>query len=219
MVSRAYRRGDVSGTLPKPGPSSNQGSCQRPGRGSVRCGSLGLGSLVHLARHRGPFCLPAGLLVLRGHSEYLFLPAPWAALNGLVHYRLLTNRSVSWRWLLLLSAMERALRRLLTDMGYRYRLQYTRAPGRPDIAFPGRRKLIWVHGCFWHGHPGCPKATRPKSRQAFWVPKLESNRSRDLVVQAEAQRLGWHTLVVWECELGQHERLNYRLSQFLEAGR
>ena len=116
------------------------------------------------------------------------------------------------------TAPERALRRLLTDMGYRYRLQYKRVPGRPDIAFPGRRKVIWVHGCFWHGHPGCPKGTLPKSRQDFWVPKLEGNRSRDIAVQAEAQRLGWQTLVVWECELRQQDGLNDRLSRFLESG-
>ena len=115
------------------------------------------------------------------------------------------------------TAPERALRRLLTDMGYRYRLQYKRVPGRPDIAFPGRRKVIWVHGCFWHGHPGCPKGTLPKSRQDFWVPKLEGNRSRDIAVQAEAQRLGWQTLVVWECELRQQDGLNDRLSRFLES--
>ena len=65
------------------------------------------------------------------------------------------------------TAPERALRRLLTDMGYRYRLQYKRVPGCPDIAFPGRRKVIWVHGCFWHGHPGCPKATPAQIETGF----------------------------------------------------
>ncbi len=78
---------------------------------------------------------------------------------------------------------ERALRRLLTDMGYRYRLHYQRVPGRPDIAFPGRRKVIWVHGCFWHRHPGCPKATLPKSRQEFWIPKLAANLSIARVIE------------------------------------
>ena len=117
------------------------------------------------------------------------------------------------------TAPERALRRLLTDMGYRYRLQYERVPGRPDIAFPGRRKVIWVHGCFWHRHPDCPKAALPKSRRDFWVPKLERNRSRDLAVQAEARRLGWHTFVVWECELRGPDRLIDRLKQFLDGDR
>ena len=113
---------------------------------------------------------------------------------------------------------ERALRRLLTDMGYRYRLQYKRVPGRPDIAFPGRRKVIWVHGCFWHRHPGCPKATLPKSRREFWIPKLAANQHRDLVAQAEAEDLGWDTLVVWECELRDPNRVVQELRSFLDEG-
>ena len=113
------------------------------------------------------------------------------------------------------TAPERTVRRMLTDMGYRYRLQYKQVPGCPDIAFPGRRKVIWVHGCFWHQHPGCPKAAMPKSREEFWVPKLEGNRKRDLNVQAEAQRTGWKTLVVWECELRDPNEVADRLNQFL----
>ena len=111
---------------------------------------------------------------------------------------------------------ERALRRLLTGLGYRYRLQYQRVPGRPDIAFPGQRKVLWVHGCFWHQHPGCKKATLPKSRQDFWLPKLEANRRRDMAVQAEAEQLGWTTLVVWECELSRSAELSKRLRRFLD---
>lgn len=111
---------------------------------------------------------------------------------------------------------ERALRRLLTDLGYRYRLHYQSAPGRPDVAFPGRRRAIWIHGCFWHQHPGCPRGRPPKSRLEFWIPKLEANRKRDLAVEAEARRLGWDTLVVWECELRDHEELKRHLIQFLE---
>ena len=107
---------------------------------------------------------------------------------------------------------------MVLDARRRTKLQYKRVPGRPDIAFPGHRKVIWVHGCFWHGHPGCPKGTLPKSRQDFWVPKLEGNRSRDIAVQAEAQRLGWQTLVVWECELSWQDGLTDRLSRFLESG-
>ena len=111
---------------------------------------------------------------------------------------------------------ERSLRRLLTDMGYRYRLHYSLLAGKPDIAFPGRRKVIWVHGCFWHRHQGCPRAALPKSRQGFWLPKLEGNRRRDRAVEEEAQRLGWGTLVVWECELREADRLTERLRWFLE---
>ena len=112
---------------------------------------------------------------------------------------------------------ERAVRRLLTDMGFRYRLQYSKVPGRPDIAFPGKRKVIWVNGCFWHQHPGCPNATMPKSRQEFWLPKLEGNRRRDLKVQAQVQELGWSYHVVWECELRDQSSLVERLSRFLDG--
>ncbi|MYD87522.1 MAG: DNA mismatch endonuclease Vsr [Dehalococcoidia bacterium] len=114
------------------------------------------------------------------------------------------------------TAPERAARRLLTDMGYRYRLHYGRVPGRPDIAFPGRRKAIWVHGCFWHQHPGCSKAALPKSRRDFWIPKLNSNRNRDLAVEAEARSRGWDTLVLWECELKAPREVADRLKRFLD---
>ena len=112
---------------------------------------------------------------------------------------------------------ERAVRRLLTDMGYRYRLQYKRVPGCPDIAFPGHRKVIWVNGCFWHRHPGCSKAAMPKSRIDFWLPKLEANRKRDLYAQAEAQKTGWKSLVIWECELREPNEVADRLNHFLDG--
>ncbi len=111
---------------------------------------------------------------------------------------------------------EREVRRLLTGLGYRYRLQYGKLPGRPDFAFPGRRKVLWVHGCFWHRHSGCKLARLPKSRQEFWVAKLEGNRERDQRVQAEVRAMGWHTSTVWECELRDRERLSKRLKRFLD---
>lgn len=112
---------------------------------------------------------------------------------------------------------ERSVRRLLTSLGFRYRLQYRKVPGRPDIAFPGRRKVIWVHGCFWHRHSGCKRATLPKSSRDFWLSKLEANRRRDAATQAEAERLGWSTFVVWECELGRPDELSERLRGFLDG--
>lgn len=112
---------------------------------------------------------------------------------------------------------EKALRRILTDLGFRYRLQYEKAPGRPDVAFPGLRKLIWVHGCFWHRHPGCPKATMPKTRQDYWIPKLQANRERDLAVEAAAQASGWKTLIIWECEMSDDRDLARRLVRFLKS--
>ena len=111
---------------------------------------------------------------------------------------------------------EREVRRLLTALGYRYRLQYGKLPGRPDVAFPGRRKALWVHGCFWHRHPGCKLARLPKSRQEFWTAKLEGNRARDQRVQAEVSELGWRTTTVWECELRDRDKLSAKLQAFLD---
>ena len=112
---------------------------------------------------------------------------------------------------------ERRVRRVLTALGFRYRLHYSKLPGRPDIAFPGRRKVIWVHGCFWHRHPGCALARLPKSRLDFWKPKLEENRSRDLRNQAEVHAAGWEALVVWECELSDESAVAARLKSFLNG--
>ena len=110
---------------------------------------------------------------------------------------------------------ERRVRRLLTALGFRYRLHYSKLPGRPDIAFPARRKVIWVHGCFWHRHPGCALARLPKSRIDFWKPKLEGNRRRDLRNEMEVRAAGWDTLVVWECELSGESSVVARLKGFL----
>ena len=112
---------------------------------------------------------------------------------------------------------ELAVRKLVTSMGYRYRLQYKRAPGRPDLAFPGRRKAIMVHGCFWHRHAGCPLARMPKSRVDFWRPKLEANAARDQRNANKLTELGWALLVVWECELKQPAILAERIHAFLEG--
>ena len=112
---------------------------------------------------------------------------------------------------------ERRVRSMLTALGFRYRLHYSKLPGRPDLAFPGRRKVIWVHGCFWHRHPGCALARLPKSRLDFWKPKLEGNRSRDLRNEAEVRAAGWDTLVVWECELSDESAVVTRLRSFLDG--
>ena len=112
---------------------------------------------------------------------------------------------------------ERRVRSILTALGFRYRLHYAKIPGRPDIAFPGRRKVVWVHGCFWHRHPGCALARLPKSRLGFWKPKLEGNRIRDLRNEAEVRASGWDTLVIWECELSDEPSLVARLRGFLDG--
>jgi DNA mismatch endonuclease, patch repair protein len=113
---------------------------------------------------------------------------------------------------------ELAVRRMVHGMGYRYRLQARELPGRPDLVFRKRRKVIFVHGCFWHRHsePTCKLARLPKSRQEFWEPKLEGNRQRDQQTRDALQKQGWQQMVVWECECGQREHLRNRLKAFLE---
>jgi DNA mismatch endonuclease, patch repair protein len=114
---------------------------------------------------------------------------------------------------------EIAVRRLLHGMGYRYRLHARDLPGSPDIVFRGRRKAIYVHGCFWHRHPAqtCKLARLPKSRREFWVPKLEGNRQRDLRNQNLMAKMGWNVLLIWECEIVDQRALVERLRIFMEA--
>ena len=112
---------------------------------------------------------------------------------------------------------ELVVRRLVHRLGFRYRLHRSDLPGKPDLVFSKRRKVVFVHGCFWHRHPDCPLARLPKSRLGFWVPKLEKNRERDERNQAELQRTGWEILVVWECELRDREALEARIIDFLNG--
>lgn len=111
---------------------------------------------------------------------------------------------------------EMTVRRLLHRLGYRYRLQRRDLPGRPDIAFIGRRKAIFVHGCFWHQHD-CPRGKRrPASNSAYWERKLDRNVSRDRQANEELEQLGWLVLTIWECEMRDQETLEARLVAFLE---
>ncbi len=105
------------------------------------------------------------------------------------------------------------VRRLIHGMGYRYRLHRGNLPGRPDLVFSSRRKVIFVHGCFWHRHPDtrCKLARLPKSRLDFWRPKLESNRARDIENQKKLAEAGWQVLVLWECELRDASDLAQRI--------
>lgn len=111
------------------------------------------------------------------------------------------------------------VRRLVHGLGYRYRLHNAQLPGRPDLVFAARRRVIFVHGCFWHRHPGCRLARVPKSRVDFWRAKLDGNRRRDLLTQRELDELGWRSLVVWECELNDLDSVAMRVTGFLGGGR
>ena len=110
---------------------------------------------------------------------------------------------------------ERVVRKSLHRAGYRFRLHRKDLPGKPDIVLPRYRKAIFVHGCFWHAH-GCQKGQPPKSRQDYWLPKLQENVKRDRTKIEQLEALGWSVLVVWQCEIKDHEQLAVRLQGFVE---
>jgi len=114
---------------------------------------------------------------------------------------------------------ELAVRSRLHALGYRYRLHDRKLPGSPDLVFAGRRKALFVHGCFWHMHEGCALARMPKSRLEFWRPKLEGNRARDSVKLEQLRALGWDVMVVWECELRDLDALVARIEAFLNENK
>lgn len=102
---------------------------------------------------------------------------------------------------------EIAVRRALWAAGLRYRLHDKKLPGRPDVVFRSRKTLIFVHGCFWHGHEGCPRHRIPKTRGDYWAAKIDGNRSRDARNREVLEALGWRVIIVWECETKSAERL------------
>ena len=109
---------------------------------------------------------------------------------------------------------ELTVRKLLHGLGYRYRLHRRDLPGTPDICFPGRKKTIFVHGCFWHRH-GCRRTTTPGTRTSYWTQKFDRNVVRDQRNLTDLGELGWQTLVVWECEVADLPTLTERLVAFL----
>lgn len=115
------------------------------------------------------------------------------------------------------SKPEMLVRRLVHAMGYRYRLHARDLPGKPDLVFRSRRKVIFVHGCFWHRHQDCNLARIPKSRRDFWVEKLTKNRDRDERIQQKLLEEGWNTLTLWECELGNSVAVEDKVRGFLNA--
>ena len=113
---------------------------------------------------------------------------------------------------------ERVVRSLIHAMGYRFRLHRRDLPGTPDIVLPKYRKIVLVHGCFWHRHPDCPTASLPKTRAEFWRQKLDGNVERDKRTLELLMDAGWKVLVVWECETRDTNVLAERLSDFIEGG-
>ncbi len=107
------------------------------------------------------------------------------------------------------------VRSLLHRMGYRFRLHNKKLPGKPDIILPKYKAVIFVHGCFWHGHEGCKRATIPATRTEFWKSKISENKVRDNNNIAALKNFGYRCLVVWQCELKDEVLLKQRLSDFL----
>ena len=111
---------------------------------------------------------------------------------------------------------ELIVRKALRQLGYTgYRLDRKDLPGRPDIAFIGRKRAIFVHGCFWHGHDCRRGARTPKTNAAYWTAKIARNRARDAAAEAALADLGWRSLSIWECELKDQPALAARLAGFL----
>lgn len=112
---------------------------------------------------------------------------------------------------------ELAVRRAAHALGYRFRLHRKDLPGKPDLVFPGRKAVIFVHGCFWHQHadPACVNGRRPKSRPEYWDPKLDGNIARDARRRAELEAAGWNVLTLWECEIERAADLPAKLQTFL----
>ena len=98
---------------------------------------------------------------------------------------------------------ELAVRRYLHARGLRYRLHSKSLPGKPDIVFPSRRIALFVHGCFWHGHDGCKRATIPATRSEFWQDKIGATKARDLNAVAMLEDAGWTVLVLWQCQINE----------------
>jgi DNA mismatch endonuclease (patch repair protein) len=109
---------------------------------------------------------------------------------------------------------ERVIAALLRGLRIRFRRHAADLPGRPDFDLPGRNRAIFVHGCFWHGHPGCLRAKLPTTRAAFWRNKIDGNRRRDRRKTEALRRTGRRVMVIWQCRMGSPDRLRARLRRF-----
>lgn len=109
------------------------------------------------------------------------------------------------------------LRAIVHSLGYRFRLHRDNLPGKPDLVFPSRRKVIFVHGCFWHQHSRCKEGRIPASRRDYWLPKLTKNRERDSAVRHALRNKGWKILTVWECQLKSKQAISKSVTRFLSV--
>lgn len=112
---------------------------------------------------------------------------------------------------------ETVVRSLLHNLGYRFRLHRKDLPGKPDITLPKHKKVVFVHGCFWHGHTDCPRSKRPTTNKIFWREKLDKNKERDKVSVNNLKKIGWDILLIWTCEVNDTFKLKNKLLSFLES--
>lgn len=117
------------------------------------------------------------------------------------------------------TAPELVVRRAAHSLGLRFRLHRKDLPGSPDLVFPRRKTVVFVHGCFWHRHDGCKKATTPKSQEEFWQEKFARNVARDRRVIRELEDQGWRALIVWQCETRDSEEVRVMLGRFFGLSR
>ena len=110
---------------------------------------------------------------------------------------------------------ELIIRKIAHRLGYRYRLHRKGLPGSPDLVFPSRKKVVFVHGCFWHSHDGCKVANQPKSRRSYWTEKFTRNKIRDKLNERRLRKDGWGVCTIWECETRNAEKAARRLARFL----
>ena len=113
------------------------------------------------------------------------------------------------------TAPEIRVRQMLHKMGFRFRLHRKDLPGKPDLVLPKYRLCIFVHGCFWHQHPGCKRATIPESNQEFWLTKFQGTLKRDKQAEKELRQQGWRVCIIWECETKKEESLDRVIHRYM----
>lgn len=114
---------------------------------------------------------------------------------------------------------EKVVRSMLHRMGLRFRNHGKRLPGKPDVVLARYKTVVEIHGCFWHRHQGCKLASNPSANKKFWQAKFKRNVTRDEANRKELRKMGWRTILVWECELRKPERLERRLARLMDARR
>lgn len=112
---------------------------------------------------------------------------------------------------------EMVVRKIVSSLGFRYRLHLRDLPGCPDLAFIGKKKAVFVHGCFWHQHSGCPRSAKPTTNIEFWKQKLQTNTERDRRALSALDEMGWSWLTIWQCEMKDLDHVTARLKEFIQS--